>query len=431
MTPQAILADSRMTSRQWIAVGLAVFLNGLDGYDAASISFAAAGIAADWQLDPAVLGWVLSMELIGMAVGSVGFGRAADNFGRRPCILTCLILMVAGMLGAAFAGSVVQLSAFRILTGLGIGGMLASLTAIVAEYANDRWRPVVIATMIVGYPIGTVLGGLVARQLLVVGDWRDVFLFGAAVTIVALPLAVALMPESPVWAAKTAGQKGLDKANRLLARLRLPRADALQEPTPGSGSGSLLDLFRGGLARTTILLTLAYVGHMTCYYFIFKWMPKLVVDLGYEPQIGADMLIIAMLAGAFAGPVFGFAASRITLPRASIIVLAGAALAVNIFANIGADHTALVFAAVLVGVFFNSGGVAFYALLANAFPSELRGSGVGFGVGVGRAGAAFGPALAGALLNAEFSLPLTALILSLGPLVSAIIIWRLFRSAPA
>ncbi|NTZ43975.1 MFS transporter, partial [Altererythrobacter sp. SALINAS58] len=79
-----------------------------------------------------------------------------------------------------------------------------------------------------------------------------------------------------------------------------------------------------------------------------------------------------------------------------------------------------------VGVFFNSGGVAFYALLAEAFPAELRGRGIGFGVGVGRAGAAFGPAGAGALFAAGFTLPSTAFIMSLGSFVSALILLWLF-----
>ncbi|BBB14509.1 major facilitator transporter (plasmid) [Sphingopyxis sp. FD7] len=425
MTPERSLGDTPMGARRWVAIALAVFLNGLDGYDAASISFAAPGIAADWGLGPAVLGWVLSMELIGMAAGSLAFGMAADKYGRRPCILACLVLMAGGMFGATYAENVEQLSAYRIVTGLGIGGMLASLTAVVAEYSNDRWRPVVISTMIVGYPIGTVLGGLVARQLVAAGDWRDVFLFGFAVTVAALPLAFALLPESPVWLARS--RNHLTQANAVLQRFRLPPASA-REPTNDFGrSGSLLELFRHGLARTTVLLTLAYVGHMSCYYFIFKWLPKLVVDLGHPAQAGADMLIVAMLAGAAAGPVFGLLAGRITLPRASILVLLGAALAVNLFARVGADLMLLTIAAALVGIFFNSGGVAFYALLANAFPAELRGRGIGFGVGVGRAGAALGPAMAGAMLAADFGLPSTALVMGMGPLLGAVIILVLFR----
>jgi benzoate transport len=425
MTPQQVIAQNPMGSRQWIAVALAIFLNGLDGYDAASISFAASSIADDWDLDAGALGWVLSMELIGMAAGSLLFGNAADRFGRRPCILICLVLMTTGMLGAAYSGSVGELSGLRILTGIGIGGMLAALTAIVSEYANDRWRPLVISTMIVGYPIGTVLGGLVARHLLLTGDWRNVFLFGAIATLAALPLAVLLMPESPVWAGRKGTEEARRAANRILTKLGL--ADADENEPIATGSGGVVNLFRGGMARITLLLTLAYIGHMACYYFIFKWLPKIVVDKGYGPEIGADMLIAAMLAGAFTGPVFGYVASRITLPRAAIIVLVGSALAVNLFAQVGTDFVFLLLASALVGVFFNSGGVAFYALLAEAFPSNIRGSGIGFGVGVGRAGAAFGPAAAGALFASDLPLPQVAVIMGMGPLIAASLIWWLFR----
>ena len=124
--PAAIIDSGPMSGYQWSIVATMVALNALDGFDVMSISFASPGISAAWGIDRGVLGLVLSMELVGMALGSLTLGRLADTAGRRNTILLCLALMTVGMLGAASAGGVVTLSAWRVLTGLGIGGMLAA-----------------------------------------------------------------------------------------------------------------------------------------------------------------------------------------------------------------------------------------------------------------------------------------------------------------
>ena len=177
-----MLDEAPMGRLQIAAIILCILLNALDGFDVLAISFASPGIAAEWGVDRAALGIVLSMELIGMAVGSILLGGLADRAGRRPTILLCLVIMAAGMFGATLATSVTSLSAIRLITGLGIGGMLACTNAMVAELANARARSLAVAVMAAGYPIGAILGGSIASMLLVSGGWRDVFLFGAIVT---------------------------------------------------------------------------------------------------------------------------------------------------------------------------------------------------------------------------------------------------------
>src|SRR5215218_3642054 len=120
--PRTVLAESPMSRAQIIAVAITIALNALDGFDVLAISFASPGIAAEWGIDRSALGVVLSMELIGMAIGSLVFGNVADRIGRRPTLLFCLSLMTIGMFMATTAGGVTSLSAWRVLTGLGIGG---------------------------------------------------------------------------------------------------------------------------------------------------------------------------------------------------------------------------------------------------------------------------------------------------------------------
>src|SRR5690606_3957295 len=145
--PRETLAGSPMSRLQIMAVGVTIGLNALDGFDVLSISFASPGIAAEWGVNQAELGFVLSMELIGMAIGSFFLGGVADKYGRRPTLLGCLLVMTSGMILATTASNPVQLSIYRVFTGLGIGGMLACTNAVVAEFASDRRRAMCISLM--------------------------------------------------------------------------------------------------------------------------------------------------------------------------------------------------------------------------------------------------------------------------------------------
>ena len=184
--PKELLDNSPMNGFQILAVGICIFLNGLDGFDVLAISFASPGIAEEWSISRAELGVVLAMELIGMAIGSMFLGGIADRFGRRPTILGCLVVMTGGMYAASAVHSVTMLLFVRFVTGLGIGGMLASINAMAAEYSNNKNRNLSVMLMSAGYPIGAILGGSVASILLATFDWRAVFVFGAAVTGIAI-----------------------------------------------------------------------------------------------------------------------------------------------------------------------------------------------------------------------------------------------------
>src|SRR5687768_3214356 len=121
--PRDVLTQSPMGRLQVVVVGLTIVLNALDGFDVMSISFASPGIATEWGMDRAGLGIVLSMELIGMAIGSIVLGGLADRIGRRPTVLACLGAMAVGMFMATTVTGLVGLSIWRVITGLGIGGM--------------------------------------------------------------------------------------------------------------------------------------------------------------------------------------------------------------------------------------------------------------------------------------------------------------------
>jgi MFS family permease len=134
--PREVIARSSMSTLQILVIAITVGLNALDGFDVAAISFASPGIAAEWGIDRGALGVVLSMEVVGMAIGSLFLGGLADRIGRRRTVLACTTVMAIGMFMAPTTQSVTELSAWRVFTGLGIGGMLATINAVAAEFSN-------------------------------------------------------------------------------------------------------------------------------------------------------------------------------------------------------------------------------------------------------------------------------------------------------
>src|SRR5690606_24171100 len=205
-----------MSRFQWRIVAIMVGLNALDGFDVLSISFASPGIAQQWGIDRAALGIVLSMELIGMALGSVLLGRVADRIGRRSTILLCLGVMTVGMFGAATSAGVNMLAAWRVFTGLGIGGMLAATNAAVAEASNRQQRALTVILMAAGYPVGTVIGGGMAGGILAVADWRGVFVFGGLMSLAFVPIVLRAAPESIPYLMQRGGADALSRINTLL-----------------------------------------------------------------------------------------------------------------------------------------------------------------------------------------------------------------------
>jgi benzoate transport len=421
-TPQTIIDEGRMGGWQIAAVAMTVLLNALDGFDVMSISFAAPGIAKEWGVPKDVLGWVLSMELIGMAAGSILLGGLADRIGRKPTIMGCLVVMAAGMTLAPLSENVTQLSIWRVLTGLGIGGMLAALNATVAEFSNARYRNLVLPLMVIGYPLGAFFGGLAAKALLAGGDWRNVFYLGAGLTAACVPLAFWLIPESPGWLNAKRPAGALGRINTVLKHFGLSQLQALPDPEPGTQRAALIEIFRPAMVRTTILLTLAYLTHVTAYYYFVKWIPKLIVDMGFEPSAGAGVLTNAMLGGAIGGGVLGLVAMKIGMRWATIGTLGGAFIMLNVFAMGHKDLPMLGWIAGLTAFFSNAAAVGFYALLATAFPPHVRATGTGFAIGFGRAGAAMGPTLAGILFAGGMGLQGVSLIISAGSLLAILCI---------
>ena len=410
-----------MGIRQILVVGICVLLTALDGFDVLSISFASPGIAKDWGIDRAALGVVLSMELIGMALGSIFLGNMADRVGRRPIIIFCLLVMATGMFMAGSAQSVNNLLIHRFYTGLAIGGMLASTNAMVAEFSNSKRRNLSVILMAAGYPLGVIIGGVFAVNLLQDNSWRSIFVFGGTATLCFLPFVYWLLPESVAY---LNSRRPSNAINRINATLKiLGHAQIAQLPEVGTQQKtSISELLKPSLIRSTVLLTFAYFMHIMTFYFILKWVPKIVVDMGFSPSLAGSVLVWANVGGLLGCITLGLLSNRFQIKTLLVFIFLGSSLMVMLFGSEQQSLTQLSVVVAVAGFFTNAGVVGLYALFAQYFPDALRASGSGFAIGFGRGGAAISPILAGLLFAAGYGLQSISVLMALGSALAAITI---------
>jgi predicted MFS family arabinose efflux permease len=191
----------------------------------------------------------------------------------------------------------------------------------------------------------------------------------------------------------------------------------------------LAQLFAPGIARVTTLLTIAYFAHIMTFYFILKWIPKIVADMGFAPPEAARVLVLASLGGMVGSLAFGLLTLRTKLPALTIAAMIASVLLVILFGRGDANLSSLSLVAAIAGFATNAGVVGLYAMIAEAFPTGLRATATGFVIGVGRGGSALAPVVSGFLFAAGYGLPTVAALMALGSLVAAVAIVGLGRRA--
>lgn len=422
--PRIAIDESPMSLRQWVVVGLMVALNALDGFDVLSSAFAAPGITAEWGIERSVLGIVLSAELVGMGFGSVLLGGMADKYGRKLTMLGCLIVMAIGMYLASGAEAVEPLVGYRFLTGIGIGGMLAATNAVVAESTSKAWRSVSMAIYVAGYPIGATIGGFVAQEwLLIDHDWRAVFMFGAVVTTLLIPIMWLLVPET---AAYHASRRNIAGVNRTLVAFGKAAISALPAISATAAKPKVTDILSNPKLRpVTLLLAFGYMFHTISFYYILKFAVQIVSDYppGYAPGDAASVLTYANIGGAVGGFLFGFVMKKFGIKWPTVIMLLLGSIAVIAF-GMGRDTLeGWRWATIFTGFFTNAAITGYYAAYARGFPAHARATGTGFVLGVGRFGAAGSPLLAGALFTwlGNDQLQTVSIIMAMGSIISLIL----------
>ncbi|NOZ66813.1 MAG: MFS transporter [Alphaproteobacteria bacterium] len=419
--------DERVSSFQAKAIIICMAINMLDGFDVLAIAFAAPGISVEWQVSAIDIGYLLSSGLIGMVLGSFLLAPMADKIGRRAIILLCLGIMSIGMFGSAISQDFNQMALTRLFTGIGIGGMLASLNTIVAEYSPDKWRGLAVSIMQTGYPIGATIGGAFAAYLVSLYDWRAIFFFGAAMSTIMIPVVLIGLPESLTFLLEKRPKGALEKVNKIYIKTGQRALLSLEKEGDAVRTEkiSIFAMFSPDLRMRTFSLWTCFFMVMFTFYFLLSWTPKIMAELGAGEVGGIGSGIIMNIGGIVGAVALGYLSAIFSSLKLTASYMVLCVVSMIGFGLISTNMDMMLFFIFFMGFFIFGSMIGLYTQVPDIFPALIRTTGTGWAIGVGRFGAVLGPITAGILIEAEWSRLELFSVLGIPLLISTFVILRL------
>ncbi len=370
--------DETWTRSAIITIGLCLLATILEGMDIQAVGVAGPKIVAEFQLSRSTAGLLFSVGPLGLFFGAVIGGWASDRIGRKPTLIGSVAMFGALSVLTAMSWNTPSLVILRFLTGLGLGGAMPNLIALVSECSPARWKRALTTALWVGTPIGGMAVAQLARDL---PDWRPIFFIGGVGPLLLTPLMMWLLPGGAP-----------------------PATDH-----KGHAAKVFQILFGAGRVGPTLLLWTAFFCTLLLLHLLLNWLPLLIIGQGHAPSLAATAAVWFNFGGIVGTVLFAlclaFWAPRLLLG----VVYAGMAISLFSLASVGALPQPVLVAAFAAGTFVIGGPFILYGMAPELYPAETRGAGVGAAIAAGRAGSVCGPAVVGLLLAQGLS-PSTVLL---------------------
>lgn len=341
-----------------------------EGFDLQSMGVAAPRMRAEFGLDNAQMAWAFSAATLGTLPGALLGGRFADKIGRKKVLMFSILLFGVMSVLTAFASQYSVLILIRFLTGLGMGGALPMMITLASEAVSDKYKGTAVSIMYSGIPFGGMLTSFVAMALAGDSEWRHIFYIGGLAPILMIPLLLKFLPESNAYLAK--GQK-----------TTVPFMQVL---------------FAKERRFSTIQIWVSFFCTLVVLYFLLNWLPLLMGAQGLSKNEANYVQIGYNIGGIFGSILMGFLIDKLRMSLVIKMIYAGILVGLCCLA-ISPTVALLSLSAIACGLFIVGGQSALYGLAARFYPTEMRGTGVGAAVAVGRIGSFAGPLLAGMLLS--------------------------------
>lgn len=428
----AAVDGQRFGRFHWAMMLLCLVVLITDGYDVMVVGFVAPAIGRAFNVARQDLTPVFVLGQVGLAIGAFAAGPLADRFGRRKLIMGCTLFYACCTLLTPFMESISQLATLRVITGIGLGGVMPNAIALVSELSPARNRAKAIMVMFSGFSIGSALGGFVAGAVLDPFGWPAVFVVGGVVPLLLLPLMFFYLPESVKWLALHG------HVARTAAMLR--RMDGVTRPadavyvtgevrTPGLPMSSL---FKDGRAWMTVLLWVTFFANLMDLNLLAAWMPTyLNLFGGLEQKSAANVAAFYQIGGTAAVLILGYIIDRAGAPRVLSVGYVLAAIAIATIGLVDTDTTSLTIVLFFTGFFVVGGQTGMNAFAGMIYPTGIRSTGVAWAFGVGRFGAMLGPLAGGWMIGQHWPAEKTFMVAALPILLAAVSVILVGRSKGA
>jgi MFS transporter, AAHS family, 4-hydroxybenzoate transporter len=405
-TVDEIIDRLPLSRLQKIVIALCALVTAVDGFDAQAIGFLASPIAETFRADVRSFGPMFSCGLLGLMTGTLIMGPFGDRWGRKRALIVSAVSVGAFTFFTGFAQSVTAITALRFFTGFGLGGAMPSSMSLIAEYSPARLRPSTICLAAACIPVGSMSAGICASVILPHWGWRPMFFLGGIIPLILAAAIIVVMPESVRFLKIRGGNE--EQARRILAQIWPASAHpdirlAVETSSNTNSRFPVVELFRDGRRAVTPLLWTAYFMNLLVLYFVVSWIPALLRASGFSNSTG--VLAISLfgcggIIGSLTQGWFGrqFKPHRILVIEFVIFIALTLTLAIAKL-----DLTVVAIAAFGIGWVIQGAQAGLNVFAATIYPTIVRSTGIGWGLGVGRIGSIVGPLLGGWALLAGWS----------------------------
>ena len=418
-----LIDEAKFTPFHWGVLIWCLLIIIFDGYDLVIYGVALPLLMQEWALSAVQAGMLASTALFGMMFGAMSFGTLSDKLGRKKTIMICVAIFSGFTFIGAFATSPVEFGILRFLAGLGIGGVMPNVVALMTEYAPKRIRSTLVALMFSGYAIGGMTSALLGAWLVPQFGWKIMFLL-AGTPLLFLPILWKYLPESLMYL--TNKQQTVEAQNIIqkISPTQIIGSDTqfvLNEVQKGD-EAPLKALFQQGRTFSTFMFWLAFFMCLLMVYALGSWLPKLMIQAGYS--LGASMIFLfALNIGGMIGAIGGgYLADRFHIKKVlTIMFLCGAASLILLGYN--SPQFVLYSLIAVAGAATIGSQILLYTFVAQYYPSTVRSTGMGWASGIGRIGAIVGPVLTGALLTMNLPHQMNFFAIAIPGLIAALAIF--------
>lgn len=390
----SVLDEGRWTGYQKLLIFGTALTIILDGLDNQLLPNAVPALITEWERPRGDFTDALALGPFGMMIGGLLGGVLGDRIGRRAALLGSVVTFAALTLAIAFVDSIAMLGALRFLAGVGLGGAMPNAATLASEYVPRRQRPFAVTLTIVCIPLGGALAGELAARVIPLYGWRMLFVLGGVVPLVLAAILWRVLPESPRYLARRPGRWG--ELTRTMRRMGHQVPDDVSYGTPAPAGtpvkpASIRSLFGAAYARDTLALCAAFFFGLMVNYVVILLVPVMLTapDVGFTQPAASRALAMSNYGGV-AGAILGALVIQRLGSRVTMLGMCAGAIVCALV--LGATRLDPQSPAFLMLMFLVTGGLlnavqtTMYALAAHVFPTDVRSTGVGTAVAVGRIG---------------------------------------------
>ncbi|MEH7377007.1 MFS transporter [Neobacillus drentensis] len=413
-----IIANSKFNRFHLGLLLWSFFIISFDGYDLVVYGTVVPTLIEKWNLSPVEAGAIGTYGLFGMMFGAILFGTLADRIGRKNVIAITLVLFSFFTFLCGFAETPTVFSTFRFLAGLGLGGIMPNVIALLTDYAPKTMRSMIVSIVLCGYSIGGILAPLLGIFLMPKFGWESIFWF-AGLPLLLVPFMYKQLPETTSYLIRTGKKEKLISAlTKVSPGSKFNKHDEIIEIKLQETKVPIIGLFKEKRALSTVMFWIAFFSCLLMVYGLNTWLPKLMIEAGYGLNSSLTFLI-TLQGGAIIGTlIIGRLCDKYGSNKMLIPMYASGAVALTLLGFGGSPFLIYLLVAIAGAATIGAQNIV-QAYVSQYYPPNIRSTALGMASGIGRLGGMLGPLLGGFLLSVSLPIHLNFIAFAIPGLIAA------------